>query len=37
VALVAQQSLFEAGGGAPMVDSARWIEGLMLGEIALGV
>jgi type IV secretory pathway VirB2 component (pilin) len=37
VALTVQQSLFEAGGGTPMADSARWIEGVMLGEIALGV
>lgn len=37
MALVVQQSLFEAGGGTPMVESARWIEGVMLGEIALGV
>jgi len=37
VALTVQQSLFEAGGGAPMVDSAGWIEGVLLGEIALGV
>ncbi len=34
---VVQQSLFEASGGAPMVGSVRWIEGVMLGEIALGV
>lgn len=32
-----QQSLFDAGGGAPMVESARWFESMMLGEIALGV
>lgn len=32
-----QQSLFEASGGAPMVESTRWIEIVMLGEIALGV
>jgi type IV secretory pathway VirB2 component (pilin) len=37
MALPLQQSLFEAGGGTPMVESARWIEGVMLGEIALGV
>jgi type IV secretory pathway VirB2 component (pilin) len=37
VALAVQQSLFEAGAGAPMVESARWVEGVMLGEIALGV
>lgn len=36
MALVVQQSLFEAGG-TPMVESARWIEVVMLGEIALGV
>jgi type IV secretory pathway VirB2 component (pilin) len=35
--LPVQQSPFEAGGGTPMVDSARWIEGVMLGEVALGV
>lgn len=34
---VVQQSLFEAGGGTPMVGSAHWIERVMLGEIALGV
>ena len=37
MALAVQQSLFEAGGAAPMVESARWIEGVMLGDIALGV
>ena len=37
MALAVQQSLFEADGGTPMVDSARWIEGVMLGEIALGL
>lgn len=37
MALAVQQSLFEAGGGAPMVESARWIEGVMLGEFALGI
>ncbi len=37
MALAVQQSLFEAGGGTPMVESARWIEGVMLSEIALGV
>lgn len=37
MALAVQQSLFEAGGGAPMVESARWVEGVMLGEIALVV
>jgi type IV secretory pathway VirB2 component (pilin) len=37
MAVAVQQSLFEAGGGAPMVESARWIEGVMLGEIALGM
>lgn len=36
-ALAVQQSLFEAGGVTPMAESARWIEGVMLGEIALGV
>jgi type IV secretion system protein VirB2 len=37
MALAVQQSLFEAAGGTPMVESARWIEGVMLGEMALGV
>jgi type IV secretory pathway VirB2 component (pilin) len=37
VALAVQQSLFEVSGGAPMAESARWIEGGMLGEIALGL
>jgi type IV secretion system protein VirB2 len=37
VTLAVQRSLFEADGGTPMVDSARWIEGVMLGEIALGL
>jgi type IV secretory pathway VirB2 component (pilin) len=37
VTLVVQQNLFGAGGGAPITESARWIEGVMLGEIALGV
>jgi type IV secretion system protein VirB2 len=37
MALTVQQSLFETGGGTPMVESARWIEGVMLGEIAIGV
>ncbi|MDP2129910.1 MAG: TrbC/VirB2 family protein [Methylophilaceae bacterium] len=37
MALAMQQSLFEASGEAPMAESARWIEGVMLGEIALGV
>lgn len=37
MALTVQQSLFEAGGGAPMVESAGWMEGMMLHEIALGV
>lgn len=37
MALALQQSLFEDGGGTPMVTSARWVEGVMLGEIALAV
>lgn len=37
VTLAVQQSLFEAGGGAPMAESARWFEGVMLGDIALGL
>lgn len=37
MALAVQQSLFEAGGGAPMVESARWIEGLLFGELAVAL
>jgi type IV secretion system protein VirB2 len=37
VAVAVQQSLFDDSGGAPMVQSAGWIEGVMLGEFALGV
>ena len=37
MALAVQQSLLDAGGGTPMAESARWIEGVMLGEIALGL
>lgn len=29
--------MFEASGGTPMAESARWIEGVLLGEIALGL
>ena len=37
MALPVQQSLFEASSGTPMAESARWIEGMMLGEVALGI
>lgn len=37
VALAVQQSLLAVDGGAPMVESARWIEGVILGDIALGL
>lgn len=37
MALPVQQSLLEVGGGAPMMRSARWIDEVMLGEIALWV
>jgi type IV secretion system protein VirB2 len=37
VALAVQQSLFEAGGEAPMAESAHWIERVMLGDVALGL
>jgi type IV secretion system protein VirB2 len=37
VALPMQPSLFEANGVSPMVESSRWIEGVMLSEIALGL
>ncbi len=33
--LAVQQSLFEIGSGAPMAASARWIEEVMLGDIAI--
>ncbi len=32
-----QQSLFDAGGDAPMMQSAQWIERVMLGEVALAL
>lgn len=35
--MAVQQSLFDAEGGTPMLESARWIERVLLGEIALGV
>ena len=37
MAIAVYKSLFEAGGGTPMAESARWIEGVMPGEIALGL
>lgn len=37
MALAVQQSLFEAGGRMPMVESARWVENVLLGEFALGL
>ena len=37
MALGVQQSLLEASGGTPMMESAHWIEGVMLGDIALGL
>jgi type IV secretion system protein VirB2 len=37
VQLAEQQSLFDAGGSAPMMQSVQWIEHVMLGEIALGL
>lgn len=37
MALVVQQSLLDANGVSPMVESSRWIEGAVLGEIALGI
>ncbi len=35
--LAEQQSLFDAGGDAPMMHSVQWIERAMLGEVALGL
>lgn len=35
--LTVQQSLFEADGGISLVESARWIERVILGEVAMGV
>jgi type IV secretory pathway VirB2 component (pilin) len=35
--LAVQQSLFKASGGTPLVEAARWIEGSMMGNIALGL
>ncbi len=37
MALGVQQSLFEADSATWMVESARWIERVMLGEIALAL
>jgi type IV secretion system protein VirB2 len=37
VALTVQQSLFEVDGVSPMVESSRWVESVMLSEIALGI
>lgn len=37
VQLPAQQSLFDAGSDAPMMQSVHWIEDVMLGEVALGL
>lgn len=37
MALAVQQGLFQAASGTPMVESARWIESVMLGEIAIGL
>lgn len=34
--LAEQRSLFDAGGDAPMAQSAQWIERLMLGDVAMG-
>lgn len=35
--LAEQQSLFDAGGDAPMLQSAQWIERVVLGDVALGL
>lgn len=35
--LAEQQSLFDAGGDASMMQSALWIERVMLGDVALGL
>jgi type IV secretory pathway VirB2 component (pilin) len=32
-----QQSLLEAGGGSPAIESARWVEAVVLGDFALGL
>jgi type IV secretion system protein VirB2 len=37
VALAVQQSLFQANGRSPIVESARWIEAVLLGDLALGL
>lgn len=35
--MVVQQSLFDASSGTSMVKSAGWVEGVLLGDIALGL
>jgi type IV secretion system protein VirB2 len=37
VQIAEQRSLFDAAGDSPMMQSAQWVEGVMLGEIALGL
>jgi type IV secretion system protein VirB2 len=32
-----QQSLFASSGASPVVETARWIEGVLLGEVAVVV
>jgi type IV secretion system protein VirB2 len=34
-ALAVQQSLFASSGASPVVETTRWIEGLLLGEVAV--
>lgn len=35
--LAEQRSLFDSGSDAPIMQSAQWIERVMLGEVALGL
>jgi type IV secretion system protein VirB2 len=37
VELVVQQSLLASPGASPLVTTTRWIDGVLLGEVALGV
>ncbi len=37
MAFAVQRSLFDADGGSPMSDSGHWIEGVVLGELTVGV
>jgi type IV secretory pathway VirB2 component (pilin) len=37
VAFYRQRSLFDPSGGSPLLEAERWIERVLLGEIAIGL